>query len=267
MPDNKLLVITGAAGRIGSAMRPFLRDRYTLRLVDTQPITNLHPAEESHTADLANFAAAQTAIKGADAVLHLAGEPRTSATWPDVRDANIEATFNVMESARRTGATKVVFASTNHVMGFYYLESRLPVDDSSAVRPDSLYGVSKAFGEVLGRYFVDAFGMSVICIRIGWYTTGTPNAVSQNQLWISARDLAQLFGLALETPRQFGIYNGTSANRGHHWDLRSTMDELGYVPQDDVADFERPGPEFPYVDPRAGILRAANVAADERTAD
>jgi nucleoside-diphosphate-sugar epimerase len=264
--DKKLLVITGAAGRIGTAMRPFLRERYALRLVDVRPVADIHADEESSVADLSDFDATERAIRGAHAVLHLAGDPSTAATWPAVREHNIDATFNVLESARRTGANKVVFASTNHVMGFYYLESKLPIDDRSAVRPDSLYGVSKAFGEVLGRYFADAFGLSVICIRIGWFTPGEPNVGRLNPLWISPRDLAQLFGLALETPRQFGVYNGTSANRDHHWDLRSAMDELGYLPQDDVATFARPGPELPYVDPRAGILRAWNLAADERAA-
>ncbi len=256
MAEKKLLVITGAAGRIGSAMRPFFRGHYALRLVDVQRVEATHPGEESTQADLSDFEATEQALRGADAVLHLAGEPGTGATWPEVRDRNIEATFNVFEAARRTGARKVVFASTNHVMGFKYVESILPVDDRSAVVPDSLYGVSKAFGEVLARYFCDAFGMSIICIRIGWFTTHAPNVRRLNQLWISARDLAQLFELALETPRAFGIYNGTSANSGHHWDIQSAIDDLGFAPGDDVADFEVPGEERAYVDPQAGILRA-----------
>ena len=255
---DTLLAITGGAGRIGSALRPLLREHYRLRLIDVRHVEgDLAPTEESVVADLSHFADAERALAGVDAVLHLAGDPRTGATWPDVRERNIDGTFNVYEAARRSGAKRVVFASTNHVMGFYYLESKTPVDDVSPMRPDSLYGVSKAFGEVLARYFTDAFDISIICIRIGWFTPTPPNSDALNQLWISARDLAQVVRLSLETPRRFGIYNATSANREQHWDLSKTMSELGYAPVDDVADFAVPRPDADpaYVEPKVGILK------------
>jgi nucleoside-diphosphate-sugar epimerase len=258
--DHRLLAITGGAGLIGTTMRPFLRERYRLRLIDIRPVADLQDSEEAVEADVSDFAAAERALAGVDAVVHLAGNPSTSATWSDVRRSNIDGTFNVFEAARRTGAHKVVFASTNHVMGLYNVDRQWPIDVDAAIRPDSLYGVSKAFGESLARYFADAFDMSMICIRIGWFTAGQPNAGELNALWISPRDMAQLVGLALETPRGFGIYNGTSNNSAGQWELRRTREELGYAPQDDVTAAQGPGggPPHTYVDPRAGILRAVD---------
>lgn len=206
---------------------------------------------------MSDFAAAERAAEGADAVVHLSADPSTAATWADVRGANIEATYNVFEAARRQGAHKVVFATTNHVMGFHNLDGAWPIRTDLAIRPDSLYGVSKAFGEALARYFSDAFGMSMMCIRIGWFTPRQPAIGNLLGLWISARDLTQLVGLCLESPRQFGIWNGTSNNSQHHWDLQTARDELGYAPQDNVLDVidEATLRDQPYVEPQAGILR------------
>jgi nucleoside-diphosphate-sugar epimerase len=255
----KRLAITGGTGRIGTALRPLLRPSYQLRLIDARQLTVAAEAEEEFVqADVADLAAMQQALAGSDAVLHLAGQPSTAATWTQVRHANIEGTYAVYEAARRRGIGKVVLASTNHVMGFHNLEAAHPIGTSAEIRPDSLYGVSKAFGEALARYYADAFDMSMICLRIGWFTDRRPATHAHNGLWISARDLAQLVCLSLETPLKFGIYNGTSNNYQRQWDLSSARDELGYAPQDDVKDFEDPASDQGvYVDPRAGVLKGA----------
>jgi nucleoside-diphosphate-sugar epimerase len=258
---KKLVVITGGAGRIGTALRPLLGSTYRLRLADVQaPAQPAGAGEEFVLADMTDFSAAERLMDGASAVVHLAGNPSTSATWDGVRRTNIEATYNVFEAARRQGAHKVVFATTNHVMGFYNLEGSWPIPTDTAIRPDSLYGVSKAFGEALARYYADAFGMSMLCIRIGWFTPHRPAIGNLLGLWISDRDLAQLIGLCLETPRQFGIYNGTSNNtHQHQWDLQTAREDLGYAPQDDVSDVIDPATlrDHVYVEPQAGVLRAA----------
>jgi nucleoside-diphosphate-sugar epimerase len=252
MPDQ-LLVITGGAGRIGTAIRPLLRPHYRLRLVDVREAPTELDGDEYLQGDVSRFADAEQATAGAHAVLHLAGNPSTSATWDEVRTTNIEATNNVFEAARRQGVRRVVFASTNHVMGFYNLEQAWPIDTHSPIRPDSLYGVSKAFGEALARYYADAFDMSMICLRIGWFTPNDPDSALLNPLWISARDLAQIVQRCLETPRRFGIYNATSNNPQRQWDLQSSRDELGYAPQDVVPDASRrDGPA--YVVPQAGVI-------------
>jgi hypothetical protein len=258
---KKLVVITGGAGRIATAMRPLLRSTYRLRMVDIQPPPEAPiEGEEFVQANMTDLGAAERVMDGASAVLHLSANASTAATWEDVRGTNIEATYNVFEAARRQGAQKVVFATTNHVMGFYNLEGAWPIPTDAAIRPDSLYGVSKAFGEALARHYSDAFGMSMMCVRIGWFTTQKPAIRSLLGLWISPRDLAQLVGLCLESPRAFGIYNGTSNNsQQRHWDLRSARDELGYAPQDDVADAIDPATlgDQVYVEPQAGVLRGA----------
>jgi nucleoside-diphosphate-sugar epimerase len=137
---------------------------------------------------------------------------------------NIDATHSVFEAARRRGIEKVVFASTNHVVGFYNLEAAWPIDTHAPIRPDSLYGVSKASGEALARYYSNAFGMSIICLRIGWYTPRAPSVRELNPLWISARD------------------------------------ELGYAPEDDVVTIATETDNARYVDPRAGVLAPEGAA-------
>ena len=259
MPE-RLLAITGGAGRVATALRPLLHERYRLRLLDVrQPMDDVAEAEFRQI-DVASLGGVESALEGADAVLHLAANPSTSATWAAVRGDNIEATFSVFEAARRRGIAKVVFASTNHVMGFYNVERAWPIDTGWPIRPDSLYGVSKAFGEALARYYSDAFDMSMICLRIGWFTSARPDRRQLAPLWISARDLAQLFSLALATERKFGIYNGTSNNPQRHWDLTSGRDELGFEPRNDVSVYPTDGTATsPYVDPQAGVLRGLSA--------
>jgi nucleoside-diphosphate-sugar epimerase len=253
---HKRLMITGAAGRIGTALRPLLRPTYDLRLVDIRPPAE--PGDDFVQADTSDLAAMQAACAGVDAVLHLAGNPSPSATWDELRQPNIEATYSVYEAARRAGVGKVILASTNHVMGFYNLEGAWPIGVDAPIRPDSLYGVSKAFGEALARYYSDAFDMSIICLRIGWFTPQQPAISTLNPLWISDRDLSQIVSLCLETPRRFGIYNGTSNNPQRHWDLETARDELGFAPVDDVTTVSTETHTGSYVDPKLGVLRASD---------
>jgi NAD+ dependent glucose-6-phosphate dehydrogenase len=253
MPDQ-LLAITGGGGRIATAIRPLLREHYRIRLLDLREPPSALEGDEFVKADVADLAAMESGLVGADAVLHLAGNPSTSGTWEQMSRANIEGTRDVYEAARRNGVGKVVLASTNHVMGFYNLEGSWPIDEGWAIRPDSLYGVSKAFGEALGRYYSDAFDMSMICLRIGWFTPSDPTSAPLAPLWISARDLAQIVRLCLSTTRKFGIYNATSNNPQAHWELQAARDELGYEPQDDVTVFPLVDGANPYVEPKAGVL-------------
>ena len=254
---ERLLAITGGGGRIATAIRPLLREQYRIRLLDLREPPDALAGDEFVKADVVSLAAMETALAGCAAVVHLAGNPSTAGNWESMRTTNIEGTNSVYEAARRQGIKKVVFASTNHVMGFYNLEGAWPIDTVSAIRPDSLYGVSKAFGEALARYYSDAFDMSMICLRIGWFTPNDPTSAPLSPLWISAHDLAQIISLCLSTPRRFGIYNGTSNNPQRHWDLQTARDELGYAPQDDVTVFPTKPGGNPYVDPQAGVLASA----------
>lgn len=253
-----LLAITGGAGRIGTALRPLLREKYDLRLLDVrEPSVPLEAGEEFRLVDVADLSVVEAALAGVDAILHLAGQPNTATPWNSVLRDNIDATHAVFEAARRRGVRKIVFASTNHVVGFYNLERAWPIDTTVPIRPDSLYGVSKAFGEALARYYSDAFDLSIICLRIGWFTPAQPAIPSLNPLWISTRDLAQIVRLCLDTSRRFGIYNATSANAQAHWDLQTARNDLGYAPVDDVMAIASDGSNASYVDPQAGVLADA----------
>ena len=252
---GQVLAITGGAGRIATALRPLLREHYRLRLLDIRSAPDAMHDDEYRQLDVAQLDAVEPALAGAHAVLHLAANASTTASWTEVRDHNIDATFAVFEAARRAGIRKVVFASSNHVMGFAHLERAWPIATATPIRPDSLYGVSKAFGEALARYYADAFDMSMLCLRIGWFPSQDPDRADLQGLWISARDLAQITLRCLQTPRRFGIYNATSDNPHRHWSLDEARDELGYTPVDSVANYPARGEPVTYVDPQAGVMR------------
>jgi NAD+ dependent glucose-6-phosphate dehydrogenase len=232
----KRVLITGAAGRIGSSLAEQLKDRYRLRVHYHHNIPEHPPVADRVIADVSVFEQIAPALEGMDAVVHMAGDPSTRASWESVRARNIDGTYNVLEAARRAGCKKVVFASTNHVMGMYDRDQEWPVYSTLPVRPDSLYGVSKAFGEALGRHYHDQFGLSVICLRIGWFLPRPRDEISR-WMWLSPRDCAQVTWRAIESDLGFGVFYAISRNGRRHWDLTDTMEKLGYRPEDDAEDY------------------------------
>lgn len=233
---KKRVLITGAAGRIGSSLAEQLKDRYSLRVHYHHTIPEQPPVADQVIADVAVYEEIAPALEGMDAVVHMAGDPSTRASWENVRARNIDGTYNVLEAARRAGCRKVVFASTNHVMGMYDRDQQWPVYAAQPVRPDSLYGVSKAFGEALGRHYHDQYGMSVICLRIGWFLPRPRDEISR-WMWLSPRDCAQVTWRAIESDIGFGVFYAISGNGGRHWDITDTMQHLGYRPQDDAESY------------------------------
>jgi nucleoside-diphosphate-sugar epimerase len=238
-------------------VRRHLADRYELRYLTRRP-----SEVPSHVADLTDLDAITPAFRDIDAVVHLAASSSVEAPWSDILPNNIVATYNVFEAARRAGVELVVFASSNHVVGMYEVESAPAVyeledrrawDAGVPVRPDSLYGVSKVFGEALGRMYVDRYGLRVICLRIGGVLadddparpraagrpfeplpelTSEQNAHRIRAVWLSHRDCAQLIGLALDSGRQWAVVYGISDNPRKLWDLESARELLGYTPLD-----------------------------------
>jgi nucleoside-diphosphate-sugar epimerase len=242
--------VTGAEGIIGDALRKYLADRYDLRLLTRQP------AEfPSHVADIADLDAIAPAFEGVDAVVHLAAAANGDDPWEEILRSNIAGTYNVFEAARRAGVDTVVFASSNHVVGWYEVEigpalydldHPRVLDDRTELRPDSPYAVSKVFGEALGRYYVDRYGMRVICIRIGSCPTrDDPRFASvfgldlrpeerylrQRAAWLSQRDCAQLVWRAIEAPVRWAVVYGISDNPRQFWDLSGARELLGYRPE------------------------------------
>jgi len=227
------LLITGAAGTIGAVLREGLRGvAPTLRLMDLEPQA-AGAGEEVVTGDVRSLEDARRAVAGCDAVVHLAAIA-DDAPFEPILDVNIRGTHNVFEAARLEGCRRLVFASSNHVIGFHPVGETLTPE--APLRPDSYYGVSKAFGEALGRLYHDKHGLQVACLRIGTFAA-EPLTQRHLSTWLSHRDAVQLVRRCLEAPSLgFLIVYGTSGNRRSWW--RSPgWEAIGYRPQDDAETF------------------------------
>lgn len=230
---KRRVLVTGASGNVGAMLTARLADRYELVLVDVDEGTTAEGLPV-RTADITKLDELQPFMDAVDAVVHLAGDPSPQATWESVYTLNILGTRNVLEAARQAGVRRVVFASSNHAMGMYDREGQWPVYNHQLPRPDSLYGVSKVFGETIGRYYHDEYGLEFIALRIGWSTEeiGEQDAELLHAMWLSPDDTAQVVACAIDAEVPFGIYYAVSDNHNRRWDLTNTMLELGYRPKD-----------------------------------
>lgn len=227
-PDRVLL--TGAAGGVGTVLRNGLAGRYpVLRVSDVAPLGDPREGEEVVHADIRKPDEVDRMVEGVDSIVHLGGIP-VEDSWENILETNIVGCYNVFEAARRHGVKRIVFASSNHAIGFYRRGRR--IDSSVPKRADSRYGLSKAFGEDLGSLCADKHGIGVMAIRIGSCLERPPNE-RMLSTWISYRDMVQLTRVGLETPDlHFAVVYGVSNNRRGWWD-NSVAFELGYRPQDD----------------------------------
>lgn len=228
------LLLTGAAGALGQVLRERLRDNcQVLRLSDIGPMAPAHAHEEVVPADLADAPSVEALVAGCEAIVHLGGVS-TEQAWTPILQANIVGLYNLYEAARRQGLRRLVFASSNHVMGFYR-QSEV-VDAATPPRPDGLYGLSKAFGEDLSRLYFDRFGIETACIRIG---SCTPQPRDRRMLasWLSHDDLHRLVTACLSTPvLGHTIVFGTSDNSASWYDNRLAR-HVGFRPQDSADDY------------------------------
>ena len=222
------ILLTGAAGRIGTSLRSSLPDcGWTLRCFDRTGGDGITTGDVTSPADL------DAVVPGVDAIVHLAGQP-TEAPWPVIRDANIEGVVQLFEAARRHGVRRVVYASSNHAVGFTPVDSELPAD--TPPRPDTLYGVSKVFGEALARYYVERYDLQVACLRIGTFAAEPPD-VRALSTWLSPADCARLVDACLRSDElDYALVWGVSANTRRVWSLAAGH-ALGYVPVDDAEQF------------------------------
>jgi len=256
LAERKTVVITGSGGRIGTILRTALAGRYTLRGVDRVPTPGMPDAVVSGLTDLG---AILPAFEGADAVVHLAADPRHTPDigWDTLMPDNVVATANVYEAARRGGARRVVFFSSMHVCGLYENDppwSRIAGGDYAGLdpqrvplvtpdmppRPDGLYAVSKVFGEALGRYHAEAFGMENVVVRLGTVPPANRPASDPRSFvsWLSHRDLVHLVERAIEAPGvRHEIVFGASANTWKIYDTRDAQRALGYAPVDNAETF------------------------------
>lgn len=194
--------------------------------------------------------ALSAAFLGADAVVHLAADPRPEAPWESTLHSNIDGTYQAFEAARQQRVGRFIFASSNRVTG---LRTEQGIAVSTAeIAPDSVYAASKVFGEALGRLYSERFGMTVICLRIGYLNAEddpyaplpdvgpavvVPSPEDLAAVWISHRDMTQLVQRSLEvTGISFGVFYGVSGRSGSLWDISDARDILGYEPADGEAD-------------------------------
>jgi uronate dehydrogenase len=228
------VLITGAAGDIGTRLRKLLKDAYPhLRSSDIRTPPDLAAGDEFVAADLADPAQVQTIVAGIEGVVHLGGFS-VEGDWDTIHRANIVGCYNLFEAAYRAGVKRVVFASSNHAVGFYPRSRRVGVDVT--VRPDSRYGVSKAFGEALGALYADKHGLRVTCLRIG-NVADAPVDERRLSIWIKPEDLAQLVRIGLEHPDiRYEIFYGASDNAASWWD-NSNARRFGYRPAGRAEDF------------------------------
>jgi uronate dehydrogenase len=234
-PDAAVVLITGAAGRIGTMLRPRLATAgRVLRLLDAAEII-AGPGEEAVRADVTDLAAMTSACAGVSAVVHLAGIA-AEAPWEQIAQANIGGTYVAFEAARRAGVPRVVYASSNHAVG-YTPSSAFPAADYAFPAPDSYYGVSKVAGEALASLYHHRYGMDAICLRI-LTCADRPRTVRALSTWLSPDDAGRLFEACLTADRPgFRVAYGVSRNTRGGWVSLAEAESLGFHPRDDAETF------------------------------
>ena len=259
MAAKKKVLITGGAGLIGSILIDRLGDRYDFSSLDLKASKNAR----SVVGNLAELDTVVEAFTGQDTVVHLAADRRADSPWDSNLPNNFIGTYNVFEAARRCGVKRVIFASSNHATGGFYLDEpwkhicegnfaklqagKYPlVDESYRIRPDGYYGVAKAYGEALGSYYCDYHGVGSIHLRIGWVLSEdnpkfSPFALS---LWLSHRDTAQIVQRCIDAPASlsYGIFYATSDNKWKIFDITRAKNVLGYEPEDAAGEEFTAGP-------------------------
>lgn len=248
------IAVTGANGTIGVPLCTALETEHKVVRIDI--------AGDGVRADVRELEPLVAAFAGCDAVIHLAGIPDVGSSWEVVYGAGILGTYNAFEAARRCGCKHVIFASSNHAVGMFEAEagahayepaSGLLVGIDAPIRPDSLYGVWKAYGEALGRYYSENHGLRVACLRIGSITkaddpkhesvknsSGWLKLTEEQKFaryaatWMSQRDLAGLVRCVLARDVPFAIVYGVSDNATRFWDLEPGRAIYGFWPVDGV---------------------------------
>jgi nucleoside-diphosphate-sugar epimerase len=245
------VLVTGMSGLIGRAVRKVLEGRFELSALNRRAVEGV----PCHRADIADLEAIAPAFEGVDTVVHLAADATSpSPPWESVLRTNITGTYNVYEAARRAKVKRVVFASSGATVSG--VESDPPYRDLvagryegltawpmlthlSPVKPATLYGVSKVWGETLGRQYSDAHGLSVLCVRIGRvHAEDRPLSPRDFSVWCSQRDIARLVERCLDAPAslRYDVFFGNSRNKWGYRDLEHTRAVLGWEPVDVAED-------------------------------
>ncbi|MGI8484758.1 MAG: NAD-dependent epimerase/dehydratase family protein [Thermomicrobiales bacterium] len=256
------ILVTGADGLIGRMVIDAWRDHPGY---ETVGLARKPGAYTDVLADIADLDAIRPAFDGIDAVVHLAATSAVASSWDDVLPSTLVGTYPVFEAARLAGVERVVFASSNHAIGtnetenqpdLYELEDPRVWDETAGIKPDSLYGVSKAYGEALARYYVDHHGLRAFCLRIGGTRSKDDPTHPDNlwkpefdndpeklktrtrmrAVWLSERDCVQLIERCLDSDERWFLGYGISDNPRKFWDIEHAKKVLGYAPEDGAPD-------------------------------
>ena len=257
------VLMTGAGGGIGRALRETLRSVYpVLRLSDRVAIAPARDGEEVvQQVDIADMPAVERLVAGCDGIVHFGGISGENS-WENILHGNIVGLYNVFEAGRRAGVRRIVMATSNHAVGFY--PRAQTIDHTVMPRPDSRYGLSKAFSEALGSLYSDKHGIGFFGVRIGNFGE-RPIDKRRLSIWISPRDLTQLVRLGLEHPDiRYEIVYGVSNNKRSWYDNRNAV-RLGYRPEDDAEAYaaEVLAKEPPGAHPIAEKYQGGTFCADE----
>lgn len=261
------LLLTGAAGALGTVLRdrlPALAD--VLRVSDRAPLGAAREREEAVPCDLGDAAGMRDLTRGVDAVVHMGGVSGEDR-FADLHHANILGMYHLFEGCRRNGVGRVVWASSNHAVGFY--PRTRTIDAAAPRRPDTAYGLTKAFGEDLAQYYRDKYGIEAVSLRIG---SCFPKPLDRRMLatWLSYPDLVHLVERALLAPAVgHTVVFGVSANPESFWDNRAAS-ALGFRPRDNAEAYRAEveaatppvGPDDPLVRYQGGRFAAMPHADD-----
>jgi NAD+ dependent glucose-6-phosphate dehydrogenase len=235
------ILITGTSGRVGRRIIPLLRSHFALRLLDLEPPT-AEGDDEVLRADIQDFPALRGACEGAKALVHLAAVSDEDDFMTRLLPMNVVGLYNAFEAARQAGVRKVLFTSTGQTILNNPKDAWITTD--MPPRPSTIYACTKLFGEAMARYYSDAFGMSMIVIRLCWFQGYDSEALREsreiNRQWCSPGDLTQLIVKAIASDVKFGVFFGVSNNTNRRLDIRNAQEMIGYQPQDDSAKLRAP---------------------------
>jgi dTDP-4-dehydrorhamnose reductase len=245
--QRRKVLVTGAAGNIGSYFAEQSHQKYDLRLMvrpsddekKKESVDKIRRFGEVVVGELSELEKLKAFCRGVDTVVHLAANPSPNATWDSVCSDNITGTYNLFVAAKTAGCRRVIYASSIHAVSGYPAD--VQVKTSEPVNPGDLYGVSKCFGEALARYMAEKEGVSAICLRIGAFqpheSAEGDKGVAMMDAWVSQRDLNQLIERCIDNETlQFAVLHGLSDNRVKRLDISDARELVGYEPQDDLTD-------------------------------
>lgn len=237
MSPRRRVLITGAAGRIGSFLAQHFAERYALRLSDVRPPAGA-VGSDFVQADVGDLDAMRRLCEGVDTVVHLAADASATAPWEELLPRNVIGAYNAFEAAAQAGCRRVVFASSVHAVWAYPRE--VQVSTEMPTRPATLYGATKVWGEGLASHFAEARGISAICLRFGWVVSADSPHIRPDHPYLDIvltyDDLALLVAAAIDAPDdlRYRVYQGVSNNRWKRLDISTARSELGYRPAHDA---------------------------------